>query len=77
MPNQIVVVGHKSESRVFKKAILLSSSKNDIRNRSNYYPCKEVRNHLRYDKALNRSSLRIFQEEGLSNSFKKYLDRQS
>jgi len=70
--DQIIVVGNKTESRVFEKAVLLSS-RNEDRDRSYYYPSKRIKQELgNYGKSLTRSSIRMF--PGFAPSFKSYLD---
>lgn len=75
--NQVIVVGNREKSRVFEKAVLLSSKKYD-RKGSNYYPCDEIEKILGgYNKALNRSSLREFNQSSIQKEFKDYLDNKS
>jgi hypothetical protein len=72
--DQVVIVGKKHKSKVFKKAILLSSSSRPDRRGSNYYPCQSIRQNLdEYDKAMNLSSLRKPPGE-VAGPFKEYLD---
>lgn len=76
--NQVIVKGYSEHSRVFEKAVLLSSREND-RKRCNYYPCKDVRCKLDcYCKSMNRSSIRMIDlsEKGILR-FKQYLDSNS
>ena len=73
--NQVIVVGDTEQSRVLKKAVLLSSRDKDRRG-SNYYPCPDVRHLLDgYCKSMNPSSIRKFNfsENGILQ-FKQYLD---
>jgi hypothetical protein len=75
--HQIVVVGCPNSSRVFNKAVLLSSRPADARKGNNYYPCKSIHEKLgKYDRAMNRSSLRRLPTE-VAGSFKEYLDLHS
>ena len=75
--DQVIVVSDREKSRVFKKAVLLSSKKYDIKG-SNYYPCEEIEKILwDYKKALNRSSLREFNQSSIQKEFKDYLDNKS
>lgn len=75
--NQVIVVSDRENSRVFEKAVLLSSKKYD-RKGNNYYPCEEIKNILGgYNRALNRSSLREFNQFSMQKEFKKYLDNKS
>jgi hypothetical protein len=73
-PNQVVVVGFPDKSRVFKKAILLSSRITDRRG-SNYYPCLSIQQNLAgYNKSMNLSSLRNPPGIEVAGLFKDYLD---
>ncbi|MFC1937634.1 hypothetical protein ACFLWY_03650 [Chloroflexota bacterium] len=72
--DQVVVIG-SPKSRIFEKAILLSSSITD-RERSNYYPCISIRENAKYKKPMNRSSLRRLPSE-VAGLFKEYLDLHS
>ncbi len=75
--NQVIVVSNREKSRVFEKAVLLSS-KNYDRKVNNYYPCEEIEKILGgYNKALNRSSLREINQFSIQNEFKEYLDEKS
>lgn len=75
--DQVIVVSNREKSRVFEKAVLLSSKKYD-RKGSNYYPCEEIEKILGgYKKALNRSSLREFNQSSMQKEFKDYLDNKS
>jgi hypothetical protein len=69
----VVVVGKRDESKVFEKAILLSSHY-DGREMSNYKPCRIIKEKLNYDKSMNLSSLRKPPGEEVAGSFKEYLD---
>jgi len=81
LPNQVIVKGYPEQSRVFKKAVLLSSHKNGGEGR-NYYPCRCVQNLLGgYNKSMNRSSIRRFNNLTVNNlteceiaRFRQYLD---
>ncbi len=73
--NQVIVIGCPKQSRVLKRAVLLSSREND-RERGNYRPSSEVRQVLGgYCKSMNRSSVRTINlsEKGILQ-FKRYLD---
>ncbi len=73
----IVVVGDPNESKIFKKAVLLSS-KNPDRFGRNYYPCYSIRELLdNYANSMNMSSLRTFEKPGMAKEFKQYLDMHS
>lgn len=75
--DQIVVTGDKKQSRVFKKAVLLSLKSQNLIG-SNYYPCKFMRDLLMgYNKALNLSSLRSFESTVLVERLKNHLDEAS
>jgi hypothetical protein len=69
--DQVVVVG-SSNSRLFEKAVLLSSSKEDFKEK-NYYPCKSIKENTGYEKAMNMSSLRCLPSDRACK-FKEYLD---
>ena len=75
LPNQVIVKGCPKQSRVFQKAVLLSSRENDRQDR-NYYPCRCVQNLLGgYDKSMNRAAIRKIplSEDGI-REFKNHLD---
>lgn len=75
--NQVITVGSCKESRVFEKAILLSSEQYD-RDGSNYYPCSIIKKVLGgYYKSMNLSSLRKFNSLSIKEEFKDYLDKNS
>ena len=75
--NPVIVVGNCKKSRVFEKAVLLSSKQYD-RDGSNYYPCDEIKEMLSgYNKSLNFSSLREFMHPLIKKEFKDYLDNKS
>jgi len=74
--DQIVVLGDKKRSRVFKKAVLLSLKSSDLVE-SNYYPCGFMRKLLKYEKALNLSSLRTLDKSVNLEAVKNYLDATS
>jgi len=71
---QVIVIGNREQSRVFQKAVLLSS-RND-REGVNYRPCQRIRSLLGgYNKSMNRSSIRnIPLSEERIDRFKNYLD---
>ncbi len=72
--NQVIVKGCPEQSRVLKRAVLLSSREND-RQGGNYYPCQSVQQRLGgYCKSMNRSSIRKFCQSGIVQSFRQYLD---
>jgi hypothetical protein len=72
-PDQVIVVGSKTESRVLDKAVLLSSSIRD-RRVANYYPGQSASMKLGgYNRSLNLSSLRQISSSE-AQSFKDYLD---
>jgi hypothetical protein len=76
-PNQVVIVGKRDKSKIFKKAILLSSSKTDRRgaNYTNYYPCQSIKQILDgYYASMNFSSIRKPPIKEAA-AFKDYLDR--
>lgn len=57
--DQVVIVGNKDKSKVFKKAIPLSLSSGPERRGSNYYPCQSIKQILDgYDASMNFSSIR-------------------
>ena len=69
----IVIVGNPHQSRVFEKAVLLSSKETD-RDGANYYPNKRIKKYLGgYDSSLNMSSIRHI----TSPTLKVYLDKNS
>ena len=71
--NQVVVVGCPNSSRVFNKAVLLSSRPTDVRKGNNYYPCQSIQEYLgKYEKSMNRSSVR--NPSWIGATFKEYLD---
>lgn len=73
-PNQVIVKGHPKKSRVFERAILLSSPK--YRKKSNYFPCPFIRDLLGgYKSSMNMSSIRKIPlcKDGI-DKFKEYLD---
>jgi hypothetical protein len=71
--DQVVVVGFPDQSKVFEKAVLLSSRHSDVRKISNYYPNRSIQEYFGlYDKAMNLSSLRNPPWDGVT--FKEYLD---
>jgi hypothetical protein len=73
--NQVIVKGGPEQSRVLKRAVLLSSREND-RQGGNYRPCQDVRRILGgYCKSMNRSSIRKFCQPGIVQSFRQYLDK--
>jgi len=76
--NQVIVKGCPEQSRVLKRAVLLSSREYD-RKGVNYYPCQSVRRMLGcYYKSMNRSSMRkIDLPEKDILQFKQYLDKNS
>jgi len=74
--NQVIVVGNRQKSRVFEKAVLLSSKHQDRIGR-NYYPCDTIKTLLGgYYRSLNLSSLRKI-ENIPAERFKNYLDEKS
>ena len=72
--NQVIVIGNKDRSKVFEKAILLSSKQND-RIEKNYYPCENIERLGDYHKSMNMSSIREIRSN--SEEFKDYLDKNS
>lgn len=73
--DQVIVIGNREKSRVFEKAVLLSSKQFDIKG-TNYYPCEKIRDLLNgYNKSMNMSSIRTM-ETGIKE-FKAYLDKKS
>jgi len=75
--NQVIVVGNRKKSRVFEKAVLLSSEQYD-RKGSNYYPCSKIKEIFGgYNKSMNLSSLREFNSQSIKKEFKDYLDDNS
>jgi len=73
--DQVIVVGNRDKSRIFEKAVLLSSKQYD-RERSNYYPCEKIRDLLNgYNKSMNMSSIRTI-KTGIKE-FQTYLDKKS
>lgn len=75
--NQIIIVGDRTKSRVFRKAIPLSMNISD-RIDCNYYPSQQTAMLLGgYHKSLNRSSLRQFQSSSVMVTFKSFLDENS
>ncbi len=75
--DQVIVVSNCEKSQVFEKAVLLSSKRYD-RKDSNYYPSEEIEKILGgYKKALNRSSLREFNQSSIQKELKDYLDNKS
>lgn len=81
LPNQVIVKGCRKQSRLFRKAVLLSSHKDGGEGR-NYRPCRRVQNLLGgYNKSMNRSSIRRFNNLTVNNlteceiaRFRQYLD---
>ena len=74
--NQLIIIGDPGKSKVFEKAVLLSSKEKD-RDGANYRPCDVVRRILDYDKSLNLSSIRSFNDKSKEVNFKDYLDSNS
>ena len=75
--DQVIVVGNPEKSRLFEKAVLLSSRQNDLKG-TNYYPCEEIEEILDgYNVALNMSSIRTFDLPSITQKFKRYLDDNS
>lgn len=74
--NQVIVVGNRQKSRVFEKAVLLSSKSHD-REGCNYYPSDIIRKILNYNKSMNLSSLREFKSPAITKAFKNFLDDKS
>jgi hypothetical protein len=71
-PEQVIVIGSKTESRVLDKAVLLSSIMD--RRVTNYYPSQSASEKLGgYNRSLNLSSLRQISSSE-AQSFKDYLD---
>ena len=71
-PEQVIVIGSKTESRVLDKAVLLSSIMD--RRVANYYPSQSASDKLGgYNSSLNLSSLRQISSSE-AQSFKDYLD---
>jgi len=73
---QVIVKGCPKQSRLFRKAVLLSSHKHGIEGR-NYRPCRCVQNLLGgYNKSMNRSSIRKIplSADGICE-FKNHLDK--
>jgi hypothetical protein len=74
LKNQVIIKGDSQQTRVFERAVLLSSC-NENRRRSNYYPCKIIKGMLGYDKSMNLSSIRkICLPQSEIAQFKQYLD---
>ena len=73
LPNQVIVKGCPKQSRVFQKAVLLSSPEDRVR--GNYYPCETIKKMLSYNKAMNRAAIRKIplSEDGI-REFKNHLD---
>ncbi len=74
--DSVVVIGDPKTSRVFKRAVLLSSYQHD-HVKSNYIPCQRVREILQYNKSLNLSSLRSEFPLGSCTRLRRYLDAES
>lgn len=77
LPNQVIVKGYRDpeKSRLFQRAVLLSSPK-DGREGRNYCPCETIRKMLSYEKSMNMSSIRRFNNltECQIARFRQYLD---
>lgn len=74
--DQIVIIGNKKESRIFNRAVLLSSKEQNQPGK-NYCPIDEVQHILNYDKSLTMSSIRVFYNEKIQTNFLNYLEENS